>query len=145
MICPWHFIANLRFLSLGHRVVKNLICLFVRPVYREALSPQTGRGSIWPCRCEPCDSRWKNPHPTPISKAAPTLIVLSTASSTNPAQTVSVGGERAINEGNGSSLLPSVNPVWCEWKNSHICPDWLKRGALGQRSWGRACLYQRRC
>lgn len=89
---------------------KNLIFLFAWPVYRGALSPQTDSGSIWPCHREPCDSRWKNPHPSPsFQSSPPPWIVLSTASGTEPPQTVSAGVERAANEGNSS--LPSSRPV----------------------------------
>lgn len=47
------------------------ILVFAPPVSREALSLQTDRGSIWPCHQEPCDSRWKNPQPSPHFQSSP--------------------------------------------------------------------------
>lgn len=46
--CPWHFPANLRLLSLGPGY-RQTPFLLARSVSREALSPQTERGSNWPC------------------------------------------------------------------------------------------------
>lgn len=73
-------------------VPANLIFLLARSVSREALSPKTERGSNWPCRRQPRDSRWKK-CPSFLKLVAPTPAALVTASRTNGLQILSRGGK----------------------------------------------------
>lgn len=75
-MCPWYFITNLSFLSLGHHVVQNLIFLCLHHQFQEKLclyrqivvpSGPATKSLVIP--------DGKIPNPPPISKAAPTPIV----------------------------------------------------------------------
>lgn len=86
------------------------------------MSPQTDHSSIWPCHQEPGDPRWKNPSPSPASRAAPTpLFYLEPA--------VSAGWKEPL-MGETAPLFFHPSTQGCEdGKSSHICLEGGNEGA----------------
>ena len=118
---------------------KNLIFLFAWPVYRGALSPQTDSGSIWPCHREPCDSRWKNPHPSPSFQSSPPrpgLFYLQPAAQSLHKQSLQGWKELLMRE----TALFHPHTLWMEKFTQLAALVDMK--CFRTKKLGRTCLYQ---